>query len=283
MSYIGAHIISNPKYLLEATQLIYQKGGNLVQIFIDPLQVGITSRPIPEKTGYNEFKKFIKDHQMKFIVHASYTINLARDWEPYSSNIQEFILEVNASYELGADSIVVHMGKQLEFDKETALNNMYTGLLHVHEETKMQPIKILLETSTGQGSEICFKIEEFAYFFKKLSKNKNKEITKRFGICIDTCHIYAAGYDITNKMKVYTYIESFEELIGLRHIGLIHLNDSKKGLGSNVDRHENIGKGFIGKEGLIEFIKYFKKVNVPIILETPDSYIDDDLRILINT
>lgn len=276
MSYLGAHISNNPKYLLESTKIILKQGGNLVQIFVDPDRVAHKS------SDYSDFKKFITDNKMKFVVHASYTINLSRDWDQYSPGIHQFISEINAAYDLGAEGIVVHMGKRLELDKAEAYNNMYMALLFVHDQTKKKPIKILLETSTGQGSEICYKIEEFAYFFKKVSRNRNKEISERFGVCIDTCHIFAAGYDLTTKSSVYMYIESFEELIGLRYINLIHLNDSKKELGSNVDRHANIGKGHIGKIGLLEFVRYFKKLNIPIILETPGENILDDLKLIIN-
>lgn len=274
--YIGTHITSNSQNLLEATQLIFEKGGNLIQIFVDPLHI---SKNIKE---YNEFKKFIKNKKIKLIVHASYTINLSRNWDEYSTSIQQFIMEINAANNLGAESIVIHMGKRLELEKGEAYNNMYTALIYVHDQTKKNPVKILLETPTGQGSEICHKIEEFAYFFKKISRNNNKNISNRFGICIDTCHIFAAGYDLKSKSSMYMYIEAFEELIGLKYIKLIHLNDSKKELGSNVDRHENIGKGFIGKDGLIEFAKYFKNLGIPIVLETPQEYILYDLEMIVN-
>lgn len=275
MAYLGAHVSSNPKYLLESTKKIFKLGGNLIQAFVDPLRV---SQGLNE---YNEFKKFIKNNKIKFIVHASYTINLSRDYDQYSPGIQQFISEINAANELGAEAIVVHMGKKLELEKEEAYNNMYMGLIYVHEQTKKDKIKILLETSTGQGSEICHKIEDFAYFFKKLSRNRNQEIRERFRICVDTCHIFAAGYDLKTKSSVYMYIEAFEELIGLHYIYLIHLNDSKRELGSNIDRHENIGKGYIGKDGLLEFVKYFKNLKIPIVLETPAEYILDDLKMIL--
>ena len=137
----------------------------------------------------------------------------------------------------------------------------------------------MIETPSGQGSEICFKLEEFAYFFSKLSRNKN--IVSRFGVCVDTCHIFAAGYDLTSASSVYAYIEAFEELVGLRYINLIHLNDSKKPVGSNVDRHENIGVGMVGRVGLEVFASYFIKHGIPLVLETPDVGIYDDLRILL--
>lgn len=274
MTYIGAHISSDPKYLYESSKYVFENGGNLIQTFIDPLRL---SR---KREKYAEFKKFLKQNDMKLIIHASYTINLSKEWDEYSAGVQQFISEINAAYELEAAAIVVHMGKQLELEREEAYNNMYSSLLYVHSQTKKSPIKILLETSTGQGSEICHKIEDLAYFYKKLSKNKNNEIASRFGLCVDTCHIFAAGYDLTTKSMIYMYIEAFEELIGIRHINLIHLNDSQKGLGSNVDRHANIGKGYIGKDGLLEFVKYFKSIKVPIVLETPAENIIDDLKLI---
>lgn len=276
MPYLGCHIGSKPKNLVNYSKHILDMGGNLVQIFVE------SNIAFSKDKQYKEFKKFIKNNKMMLVVHASYTINLSRDWDQYSAGVQQFISEINTAYELGADAIVVHMGKQLELEKEEAYNNMYMGLLFVHDQTKKYPIKILLETSTGQGSEICHKIEDFAYFFKKLSRNKNKEISNRFGICVDTCHIFAAGYDLKTKSSVYMYIEAFEELIGLRYIYLIHLNDSKRELGSNIDRHENIGKGYIGKDGLIEFVRYFKKLNIPIVLETPGEHILNDLKLILN-
>ena len=278
MAYIGAHIDSNVKYMTESARIILEGGGNIVQLFVDPLRVS------GKKSGeYKEFTDFIRSNKMKFIIHASYVINLSRDTEEHSPSIQLFIAEIVAAYELGAEAIVVHMGKRLDLEKDEALNNMYIGLMYVHEQTKSYPLKILLETSTGQGSEICYKIEEFAYFFKKLSRNKNKAVAERFAVCVDTCHIFAAGYDLRTKAAVYMYIEAFEELIGLRYINLIHLNDSKKELGSNVDRHENIGKGAIGSDGLIEIAKYFVKLKVPIILETPGHEILKDLGLLLKS
>lgn len=273
--YIGGHINSDPKLLVESARYINDTGGNIVQIFIDPFKVS-------KKSEYKEFKKYLIKNKIKLVVHASYTINLSRDWDQYSPSIHQFISEIIAAYKLGAEYIVVHMGKQLELEKEEAYNNMYTSLLYVHDQTKNYDLKILLETSTGQGSEICHKIEELAYFFKKLSRNKNKQISERFGICVDTCHIFAAGYDLVTKSSMYMYLEAFEELIGLKHIKLIHLNDSKKELGSNVDRHENIGKGYIGSKGLLEIVKYFKTLKVPIILETPVINLISDLKLILN-
>ena len=282
--YIGAHIGGGIKNISKSLIIVHQYGCNIVQLFVNPFATLSEARKIKYKrqegSKYIEFKKLLKEKNMKCVVHASYTINLSRNWDHYSGWIQQFINEIIAAHQIGAIAIVVHMGKQMELELSEAYNNMYTALVYVNDQTrKYNSVRILLETSTGQGSEVCYKIEDLAYFYKKISRNPL--ISERFGICVDTCHIFAAGYNLVNKSGVNAYLEAFEELIGLRHVKLVHLNDSKKDVGSNVDRHENIGHGFIGKQGLLEFAKYFKNINVPIILETPGEHILDDISMLV--
>lgn len=260
---IGTHI-DNGAIL----PIIEKHGGTIVQLFAENS---------PNIFGQN------LEHigNFKCIVHASYAINLAKNWTDYSPWIIQLIEEIEIASKIDAKAIVIHLGKQLDLSKEEAYNNMYTSLLYVASQTiNFKNVRLLLETSSGQGSEMCYKLEDLSHFYKKISKNPNKKLIDRFGICIDTCHIFAAGYNIINKEMIDIYLESFEELIGLRHVYLIHLNDSKKEVGSNVDRHENIGNGKIGKVGLLYFAKYFKNLNIPIILETPYEHILDDLQLI---
>ena len=112
-------------------------------------------------------------------------------------------------------------------------------------------------------------------------RHKNQSLNDRFRLCLDTCHIFAAGYDLSKESTILLYLEALEELIGIRYVGLIHLNDSKNTQGSHVDRHENIGIGNVGKEGIMIFAKYFKNINVPIILETPNEKLMQDLLMLL--
>jgi deoxyribonuclease-4 len=263
----GVHI--NKNYLnktnIDSFDKILMNKSSIIQIFVSNLD--------------NVHK--IKSYNGSYVVHASYTINLAKDWDEYSVMINQLIKEIELAYKLNAIGIVIHIGKQLDMSTEKCYNNMYTSLLYVNEQTKIyDSVKIFIETSSGQGSEMCVKIEDYAYFLKKFIRNKNKQISDRFRMCIDTCHIYVAGYDITKKNTILMYLEILEELIGIRYVGLIHLNDAKNEIGSNVDRHENIDKGYIGKDGLLFFAKYFKKLDVPIILETPYQYIYDDLTMI---
>jgi deoxyribonuclease-4 len=179
---------------------------------------------------------------------------------------------------IGSTLCVVHLGKQLELSMQESINNMYTSLLYVHQHTKTQNVKILLETSTGQGSEIAYKLDDLAHIFRKFSKHKNENIVKRFGICLDTCHVFSAGYDIRSKESREIFFDNFNELIGLDNIKLVHLNDSLVPCGAHVDRHENIGKGYIGEEAILILAAVFNKLKIPMVLETPISGINDDLK-----
>lgn len=216
------------------------------------------------------------------VVHASYSINLANTWNEYSWWIDLLISEIIYANEIDASYVVVHLGKQLKLSKEEAFNNMFTSLLHIHNETnkKANNIKILLETSSGQGTETCFKIEELSQFYKKISSHRNEKFRNRFGLCLDTCHIFAAGYDITTTNKIKLFLQEFDKLIGIKHIKLIHLNDSKQKLGSMIDRHANIGLGHIGKKPLACITKFFIKHDIPIILETPYEHHKKELLYL---
>lgn len=277
--YFGAHFDSDN--LIESAQNIKEAGGNLIQIFLT-LPGTVNTKEKSDKE-LNEFKTYLKNNNMKVIVHSAYIHNIARNWDEYSWWLLNLKLEIKMAYEMGAIGLVLHIGKQLDLSMEEAYNNMYTFLIHLHNQTlDYKDIVIMLETSTGQGSEMCYQLEDLAYFYKKFSKNINKDLKNRIKLCIDSCHIFAAGYDLRTKSAVKSYLEAFEELIGLRHIKLIHLNDCKVNLGGLRDRHNNIGKGYIGLKGLEYFYKYFKGLNVPIVLETPDFGYRTEIKLLKN-
>ena len=266
----GLHIDSTPKTLLDEVEKY--KSLKCIQLFIN----------IDKKYNniYKDLKKITQKYNIEIIVHASYTINIAQKWDEYSWWINQLILEINIANDIGAKFIVLHLGKSLDIDISVAINNMYSSLLYIANKIKNIPIKILLETSSGQGSEMCIKLEELSKFINKLINHKNINISNKFGICIDTCHIFSAGYDINTKKSVSQYLKQFDVLIGIKNIKLFHLNNSKTKLGSNVDRHDNLEHGNINLEGLKEIIKFGFTLNIPLILETPDEFINDDLYLL---
>lgn len=264
MSY-GIHIDSTPNSLIDQIKYYHNNKCTALQLFV--------STNKSAHNFYKPIKDLQKDLNIILSVHISYTINLASDPSKYSWGLAQFIEEIKIAHQIGAYAVVVHLGKQLDLPKEVALNNMLINLLKVLHEIENLDIQILIETSTGQGSEMCYDLDDFAFFFKKI---KNIKI----GICVDTCHIFNAGYDIRKKSGVIKYLKEFDEKIGINNIKLIHLNDSENTLGAHIDRHTNIGHGYIGEDGLKQIILFFSKLAIPIILETPDKYINNDLKIL---
>lgn len=231
---------------------------------------------------YQKIITKIKKHKIYALIHASYSINLAREWTSNDWWIQQFIHEIIACDTLGAFAIVVHTGKKLELSNSHALNNMYSSLLYIHESTiDHQNVKILLETPSGQGTEILSDIGEFCMFMNKFHKHPDKKIKNRFGICLDTCHIYASGYDLCNKTIITEYFDTIYKTIGLDKIKTCHINDSKGELGSALDRHANIGDGNMGIECITEICKFVKKLEIPIVLETHHNKIYDDYNIIV--
>lgn len=270
--FIGPHIVfSNILEFKNEIDYVKKNNGNIVQFFktdIDDL---------------GEIKKYSNDNNIKTVIHSSYTHNIASDWDKYSWWIMSIINEIIYCDKIGSIGIVLHFGKQKELKLEQAINNMFTSLLYIHNKTiKQNNVKIILETPAGQGTEMCYKIEDLTKFFNKFIKiGENKKIKKRFKICIDTCHIFSAGYDLRTKNAVKLYFDRFNEYIGIEYIYLIHLNDSKTLFGSRLDRHEIIGKGSIGLQGLKYIFKLFNKNNVAMIMEIDKSYFKSQLKLLI--
>lgn len=246
----------------------------IYQVFVSP------------STHYDtpEYKKKIKDlksNNIKIVVHGSYSINLANRWSETSNDwwIQQLITEIQIANDIGAFCIVIHTGKKLSLSTNEALNNMYSALLHIHRQTsKYQNVKILIETPSGQGTETLTDINDFCYFFNKFVKHPSEEVNNRFGICVDTCHIFAAGYDISKIEQLKHFLDTINKKIGINYIKLFHINDSKGMLNSKLDRHDNLttNTGKIGKNNILRIIKFANDLEIPMILETPGKYILQD-------
>ena len=214
------------------------------------------AKELMEKEGIN-----IKD----VIIHAPYIINLANDKDEDKWNFAINFLkqEIKRAKTLGIDKIVLHPGSHVGLGEEKGLENIYKGLNQVLDE-KEGPI-ICLETMAGKGTELGKTFQELNTIIENID-NKN-----RIMVCLDTCHLNDAGYDMTKFDEV---LKQFDEIIGLEKIGCIHINDSKNEKGAHKDRHENIGIGTIGFENLNKIIHSNKLENIPKILETPYISID---------
>ena len=166
--------------------------------------------------------------------------------------------------QLGLTMLNFHPGSHLKkIDEDECLSLIARSINLALEKT--EGVKAVIENTAGQGSNLGFTFEQIA---KIISEVTDKE---RVGVCIDTCHTFAAGYDISTAEGYEDMWESFDRIIGFRYLSAMHINDSKKGAGSHVDRHESLGKGMIGKEFFGMMMNDPRLDNIPLILETPDE------------
>ena len=216
-----------------------------------------------------EAYKLMKENNInleKVIVHAPYIVNLA-NFNNFDFSVSFLTNEVERCNLLGIKYLVLHPGSAVNTSREEAIKNIAKGLNLILDND--YNVTILLETMAGKGNEVGKTFEELSEIIN-LVKYKDK-----IGVCMDTCHLNDAGYDITNFDKL---LEEFDKLIGINKIGCIHINDSKNDRDSHKDRHENFGFGTLGFDNLINIIYNKKLENIPKILETPYVTKDDNSK-----
>jgi deoxyribonuclease-4 len=201
--------------------------------------------------------------------HDSYLINLAAPGdELFQKSVNAFVIEIERAEELGLEYLVTHPGAHVGSGEEVGLKRAAAGLNEAARRTRGLRVKVLLETTAGQGTCLGWRFEHLARLLEDADE------PERFAVCFDTCHVFAGGYDLRTAAATRRTLDEFDAVIGLPHLKLFHLNDSVKGLGSRVDRHAGIGQGEIG-EAAFKVISADKRFpSTPMILETP-KYDDD--------
>jgi deoxyribonuclease-4 len=196
--------------------------------------------------------------------HAAYLINLGSP-EPLKHHMSKeaLIHELKRSSGLHIPYVVLHPGAHMDSGEEKGCLRVAKTINEIFDRIPPSQTKLLLETTAGQGSNIGCTFEQLAFMVE------NIEDKDQVGFCFDTCHVFAAGYDIRTPKAYAKTMEKFDETLGLKNLCLIHLNDSKKGLGGRIDRHEHIGKGMIGPTAFKEIMNDKRLETVPKILETP--------------
>ncbi len=269
---LGVHV-SGQRKLHETVEHAHRLGCNTMQIF--------SRSPLRWRDKFlepQEIEKFTL-RQEKFrikpvFIHISYLINLASpNPRLYNASIEAYIEDILEAGLLKADYIVTHMGSHKDTSEEAGLKRLIDALNTILEKTKHVRVGILLENTSGSGSWLGYK---FSHQKEIIQNLKYKE---RVGLCLDTAHAYLAGYDLATKEGFSETLAEIDETVGLNLIKLIHLNDALDKLGSHHDRHENIGQGFIGKEGMKRIINDPALRDLPFILETPKS-VDDESDIM---
>lgn len=237
------------------------------------------AKPITQEQA-DLFKQATANSSISFIAaHASYLINLgASSSEMHHKSEEALMVELERCDQLGIKYLVLHPGSRLENSQEKAIKQIAHSIDKIYQKSGAH-CSILLENMAGQGSAVCST-------FDQLAELKHEIRTKhKVGFCLDTCHAFAAGYDMRTAEGYHSLWRDFDKHLGLEHLTMIHLNDSKKEVGSKVDRHEDIGEGKIGLEFFNLLMNDQKLRDVPKILETPRDTLDDyarNMRILIN-
>ena len=268
---IGAHVSISGSLDLAVDNAV-ERECNAFQIFtrnprswfakdLDPVQV----KKFKEKLQKSRIDR------MATCAHMPYLPNLSSpDEDGYQKSIKSMTQEIERCHELGIPYLVTHLGSHKGSGEENGIRRL-VGALNKVAETNADVI-ILMENTAGQKNSVGSDFTQLEEIFSKCKPSK------KFGICLDTCHAFVAGYDLRTKEDVTKAIKKFDDSIGLKNLKILHLNDSKGELNSKRDRHDHIGLGAIGKEGLGEIVKIMNKNNIPIVLETPIDDIRDDFE-----
>lgn len=198
------------------------------------------------------------------IAHDSYLINLASPSEElWNKSIDAFSQELERAELLGLIGVVMHPGSYVSSTPEEGLRRIVEGLNEAHRRTPNVKTLTLLETTAGQGTNLGHRFEHLKEIIDKVSDQE------RVGVCVDTCHIFAAGYPLISQEDYASTMQEFDKVIGLDRIRAFHLNDSLKPFGSRVDRHAHIGRGTLGLEPFRHLVNDSRFEKIPMYLETP--------------
>jgi len=233
-----------------------------VQVFTKSQKIW-ACKPL-ESAAIGEWKSHCTRLKFKQTVsHDSYLINLAAtNDEFWRKSVELFIEELNRCRQLGIPYLVTHPGAHMGAGEEAGITRIVAALNVIHASVKTPGVTTCLEVTAGQGSSLGYKLEHIAEI---ISRAKHP---KRLAVCLDTAHLFAAGYDFRGR-KYAKFRKELDKTIGASLVKVIHVNDSKKGLGSRVDRHDHIGRGLIGLDGFRPFVRDTTFKSVPKIIETP--------------
>jgi deoxyribonuclease IV len=273
MKYVGAHVSAsggvenapvNANSIGARAFALFTK--NQRQWFSNPLTKA-SIKAFRENCEKYDFKPF------QILPHDSYLINLGHpENEPLEKSRASFLDEMQRCEQLGLDRLNFHPGSHLKaISEEECLIRIAESINIVLDKTK--GVTAVIENTAGQGTNMGFKFEHIRFMIDRV------EDKSRVGICIDTCHAFTAGYDLKSAEGYTETLRQFEEIIGFNYLKGMHFNDSKKELATRVDRHDNIGKGFLGEDVFKMLMNDVRLDNIPLILETPEESLwEEEIR-----
>jgi deoxyribonuclease-4 len=265
MKYIGAHVSASGG-VENAPVKAHQIGAKAFALFTKN-QKQWFSKPLTEQ-NINLFKENCEKYSFKpehILPHDSYLINLGN---PVVENLKKsrsaFLDEIRRCELLGLDRLNFHPGSHLkQISEEECLDTIAESINITFDKTK--GVIAVIENTAGQGTNLGYKFEHLKYIIDRV------EDKSRMGVCLDTCHSFASGYDIKSEEGYNKTFEEFDRIVGFEYLKGMHINDSKKDLATRVDRHDSLGKGFLGEDVFIRIMNDPRFDNIPLILETPDD------------
>ncbi len=261
---IGAHMPVNGG-LKTAVTGGEEIGCNAVQLFTANPKVW--NAPPLDEGDVAAFRETVASSSVRFLcAHDSYLINLAApSAKVLGPSLRAFAHELERADQLGIPWVVTHMGAHLGTGEDEGIERLVNSVRRLLDESAGRSSGIALETTAGQGTGLGYTFEQLARVLDGVGP------TERLGVCVDTCHIFAAGYDIRSVEGYETAMARIEEIIGLDRVKIIHCNDAKKPLGSRVDRHAHLGQGEIGLEAFERIVNDLRLIGIPLIVETPEA------------
>ncbi len=234
---------------------------------------GWIAKPLAAKDVANFKQKLAASKIDRFATaaHMPYLPNLSSpEDDPFVKSLSSLIDEIKRCSKLGVPYIVAHLGSHKGSGDKKGIEKLVKAFTKAAEDTE-DDVVILLENTAGQKNSVGSDFDQLSSIFEQLKP------AKRFGVCLDTCHAFASGYDLRTEKTSSDTLEKFHKAIGFENLKILHLNDSKGEIGCNIDRHEHIGLGHIGEKGLAYVIRTINSKKIPMILETPIDERRDDL------
>ncbi|MGL6072547.1 MAG: deoxyribonuclease IV [Fimbriiglobus sp.] len=262
MPLFGAHF-SVAGGLYKAAQTCQEYSAETFQLFTKNASQW-AAKPLTDE-DVRLFKAHVKAAKAKFVTaHDSYLINLAaQDDVLFQKSVDAFVVELERAEALGLAYLVTHPGAHVGSGEEAGLERVIKGLDLALARSSGYKVRVLIETTAGQGTTLGYKFEHLATILEGVAE------PDRVAVCLDTCHVFAAGYDLRTELAFQTTLDEFDDIVGLKQIHVIHVNDSVKDLGCRVDRHAGLGQGKIGKAAFQMLVNEPRFAKLPMILETP--------------
>lgn len=260
---IGAHVPTSGGMAKRSIAYAQTIGAEAIQVFASNPRGWAMSEP--NRAADEEFRKIASELDIATYVHAPYLINLGSPTrETYEKSLDSTRYSLSRGADIGALGVVIHTGSAVDVSHvPQAWKQIHDGMMPILEALGEDAPPLLLEPTAGQGQSLVKRLEDLAHYFEALENHP------KVGVCLDTCHVFAAGHDISKKGGMTETLDLLVSVVGAGRLQLIHANDSMDVCGALKDRHQNLGEGHIGVDPFKELIHHPAVKNVPLILETP--------------